>query len=74
MTTVKEFQKEREKLIQNYLRLQDEADALNEKIYRVCCVIETLNCKIDAEKKEEKMRKKAVLKSNGNGSSYSPPA
>ena len=45
---------EREKgvKISKYMALQDEADKLNEEIYKVCCDVETLNARIDALKAE----------------------
>lgn len=66
---------EKEKKIRHYMELQDQADAMNEQIYRVCCDVETLNVQISALKEEIK---KAALKgakpangtqkpSNGNG-------
>lgn len=66
---------EKERKIRRYMQLQDEADAMNEQIYRTCCDVEALNLQIDALKEEIK---KAALKgarpangvhkpSNGNG-------
>lgn len=71
---------EKERKIRHYMELQDEADAMNEQIYRVCCDVETLNVQISALKEEIK---KAALKgarpangvhkpSNGNGGSQQP--
>ena len=50
---------EKEEKIRAYMALQDQADAMNEKIYRVCCDVETLNVQISALKVEIK---KAGLK------------
>lgn len=50
---------EKEQKIRSYMALQDEADAMNEKIYRVCCDVEALNVQIEALKEEIK---KAGLK------------
>jgi hypothetical protein len=63
---------EKEKKIRHYMDLQDQADAMNEKIYRVCCDVETLNVQISALKEE---MKKAALKAvkPGNGT-HKPPA
>lgn len=65
-----EQQEQREKLdamerekgdkIAKYMALQDEADKLNEEIYKVCCDVETLNARIDALKAE--MRRAALAK------------
>ena len=64
---------EKEKKIRHYMELQDQADAMNEQIYHVCCDVEALNVQISALKEEIK---KAALKgarpangtpSNGNG-------
>lgn len=54
---------EREKgdKIAKYMALQDEADKLNEEIYKVCCDVETLNARIDALKAE--MHRAALAKS-----------
>ena len=69
---------DKERKIRQYMALQDQVDAMNEQIYRVCCDVETLNVQISALKEEIK---KAALKgsrpangsskpSNGNGASH----
>ena len=69
---------EKERKIRHYMELQDQADAMNEQIYRTCCDVEALNLQIDKLKEEIK---KAALKavkpgngvhkpSNGNGHSH----
>jgi hypothetical protein len=60
---------EKEQKIRAYMQLQDQADAMNEKIYRVCCDVETLNVQISALKEEIK---KAGL--TGAKPSVNPPA
>ena len=66
---------EKERKIRHYMELQDQADAMNEQIYHVCCDVEALNVQISALKEEIK---KAALKdvkpangahkpANGNG-------
>ena len=66
---------EKERKIRHYMELQDQADAMNEQIYHVCCDVEALNVQISALREEIK---KASLKgvkppngthapSNGNG-------
>jgi predicted nucleic acid-binding Zn-ribbon protein len=50
---------EKERKIRHYMELQDQADAMNEQIYRVCCDVEALNVQINALKEE---LKKAALK------------
>jgi hypothetical protein len=63
---------EKEKKIRHYMDLQDQADAMNEQIYRVCCDVEALNVQISALKEEIK---KAALKGikPANGVHNSPP-
>ena len=61
------LESEKEQMIQRYIDLQDQADALNETIYRVCCDIEILNCRIgkakeDLHKAELKARAKDAVK------------
>ncbi|HLY08059.1 MAG TPA: hypothetical protein VKW04_02020 [Planctomycetota bacterium] len=43
---------DKEKKIRQYMELQDQADAMNEQIYRVCCDVEALNVQISALKEE----------------------
>jgi len=50
---------EKERKIRAYMELQDQADAMNEQIYKTCCDVETLNVQINALKEEIK---KAALK------------
>lgn len=71
---VKELEAEKERLIAQYLRLQDDVDALNERIYHVCCDVEILNQRIALAREEEQKKllqeqAKAALKNgqNGNG-------
>lgn len=63
------MEREKTDMISHYMKLQDQADALNEEIYKVCCGVETLNARIDALKAE--MHRAAVKASaapaNGNG-------
>ena len=57
---------EKARMIARYMRLQDQADAMNEEIYKVCCGVETLNVQITALKEEmRKAAMKAVPPSNG---------
>ena len=68
----------KEKKIHHYMQLQDEADAMNEQIYRVCCDVETLNVQISALQEEIKKASLKGLKpasgpakpANGNGGSH----
>lgn len=48
------MEREKAEKISKYMALQDEADKLNEDIYKVCCDVETLNARIDALKAEMK--------------------
>jgi len=57
---------EKEKKIRHYMALQDQADAMNEQIYHVCCDVEALNVQISALQEEiKKAALKAVRPSNG---------
>jgi predicted nucleic acid-binding Zn-ribbon protein len=58
---------DKERKIRQYMELQDQADAMNEQIYRVCCDVETLNVQIDALKAEIKKAAKAAGKAPSNG-------
>lgn len=63
---------EKERKIRRYMDLQDQADAMNEQIYRVCCDVETLNAQISALKEEiKKAALKAAKPPNGV---HTPPA
>lgn len=62
---------EKERKIRRYMELQDEADAMNEQIYRVCCDVETLNVQISALKEEIK---KASLQGHKPPNGTSGPA
>jgi predicted nucleic acid-binding Zn-ribbon protein len=50
---------DKEQKIRQYMELQDQADALNEQIYKLCCDVETMNVQISALKEEIK---KAAMK------------
>ena len=45
------------RLIARYMKLQDQADKTNERIYSICCDIEKANMKI--QKEEERLKRKA---------------
>jgi outer membrane murein-binding lipoprotein Lpp len=45
---------DKEQKIRHYLQLQDQADQMNEQIYRVCCDVEALNAQIKALKDDIK--------------------
>jgi len=67
---------DKERKIRQYMELQDQADAMNEQIYRVCCDVETLNVQIDALKAEIQKAARAAGKpvhkgANGNGNGQS---
>lgn len=67
------MEREKTEMISRYMSLQDQADALNEEIYKVCCGVETLNARIDALKAEmNRAAAKAaagIPPANGNGHS-----
>jgi predicted nucleic acid-binding Zn-ribbon protein len=69
---LKAMEHEKEQKIRHYMKLQDQADAMNAQIYRVCCDVETLNVQISAMKAE---MMKAALKTvkPGNGVHKLPP-
>jgi hypothetical protein len=57
---------DKERKIRQYMELQDQADAMNEQIYKVCCEVEGLNVQINALKEElKKAALKAVKSPNG---------
>ena len=62
---------EKERKIRQYMQLQDQADAMNEQIYKTCCDVEALNLQIDALKEEIK---KAALKGIKPGNGVQKPA
>jgi len=62
---------DKEKRIRHYMELQDQADAMNEQIYRVCCEVEGLNVQINALKEELKL---AALKAAKPGNGVHKPA
>ena len=64
---------EKARMIARYMRLQDQADAMNEEIYKVCCGVETLNVQITALKEEmRKAAMKAVAPSSVKASEDKP--
>ena len=62
---------EKERKIRQYMQLQDQADAMNEQIYKTCCDVEALNLQIDVLKEEIK---KAALKGLKPGNGVQKPA
>ena len=72
---VRELEAQKLALIERYMKMQDEADEMNERIYHLCCEIETLNLSIELAIQEENKKKAAAAKaaiqgpSNGNGHS-----
>jgi len=61
-------------LIEKYMKMQDAADEMNERIYHICIDIEALNLKITKAKEDEEKRKsmaaKAALNPPPNGRSH----
>ena len=68
---VKELESRKLALIEKYMKMQDEADEMNERIYLTCCEIEALNLSITKAKEEEAKKKAHASK---NGSNGHPPA
>ena len=68
---VESLESEKAQMIARYMSLQDQADSVNEAIYKTCCGVEALNAQIEALRKE---MRKAALKSGGpaNGKSHPP--
>jgi len=75
---LKELEAQKLVLIEKYMKMQDEADDLNERIYHICIDIESLNLKITKAKEEEEKRKAMAAKSalhpppNGKSHAHSP--
>lgn len=65
------LENEKATMIARYMSLQDQADAVNEEIYKVCCGVEALNVRISALKEE---LRKAAAKGAAptNGKSHPP--
>lgn len=57
--SIDDLNKEKKRLIERYMKLQDVVDEYNEEIYKVCCQIEVLNQMIKVEEE------KALQKKNG---------
>lgn len=49
----------KERLLARYLKLQDEADRTNEKIYGICCDIEKANLEIQREEAKQASQQQA---------------
>ena len=62
---VKELEAQKLVLIEKYMKMQDDADELNERIYHICIDIEALNLKI-TKAQEELEKKKALLAKGGS--------
>jgi len=71
---LKSLETEKAQMIARYLSLQDQADAVNEEIYKVCCSVEALNRQIKtlqkALKKAAARAAKAPTNGNGNGPAH----
>jgi hypothetical protein len=61
-TKLESIERDKERMIRQYMSLQDRADAVNEEIYKVCCSVEALNVQISALKEEIRL---AELKGKG---------
>ena len=53
-------------LIEKYMKLQDEADAVNERIYHICIDIEAINLKITKAQEDEAKRKALAARAAAN--------
>ena len=47
---IKALEKDKDRMIRHYLKLQDRVDSVNRDIYDVCCGIEVLNARISEAK------------------------
>ena len=56
MTTAEKLEQAKTALIERYLKMQDEADALNRRIYEITVEIEALNIQIKQAKAAETRR------------------
>ena len=63
---LKQLKTLKEKLIRRYLKLQDEADKVNERVYGVCCEVEKINLEIQEE--EVRLKKLAAAATSGSRS------
>lgn len=63
--TLADLRTRKEKLIREYMTLQDQVDALNERVYQICCEIEATNQLIQQE--EKRMKAKPPGKSPATG-------
>lgn len=70
---LKSLETEKAQMIARYMSLQDQADALNEEIYKVCCGVEALNRQIKTIQKALKKAAARAGKAPANGASH-PPA
>ncbi len=72
---VRRLEAEKLVLIEKYMKLQDEADDINERIYHLCIDIEALNLKITKAQEDEAKRRalaaKAALHPPPNGRTHS---
>lgn len=69
---VEALEKQKERMILQYLALQDKADAVNEEIYHLCCEIETVNARITILQAEIK-KALAAKPAPTNGVQKHPP-
>jgi hypothetical protein len=63
---VKELEALKLALIEKYMKMQDEADEINERIYHICIDIEALNLKITQAKEDEEKKKAMAAKAARN--------
>ncbi len=68
---LKALEADKERMIRQYMTLQDEADELNGRIYKVCCGVETLNAQILAL--QDEIRLAALRPPPKNGAAHPPP-
>ena len=64
---LKSLESEKAQMIARYMSLQDQADAVNEEIYKVCCGVEALNQQISTLQKELRKAAAKALKANASG-------
>ena len=59
------LKREKEEMIGRYMALQDNADRVNQEIYKLCCGIEILNSRIEVA--QDELRKSRKRKAPANG-------
>ena len=71
---LQDMERDKERLIERFMRLQDFVDQYNNEIYKVCCQIEALNIMIKEERaRRDKTHAGAANGKNGGDAQVMPP-